>query len=647
MSEWTLPKMEDLSRYKNIVVDVETNGLDTWAGHRTIGVVLGLIRDDGTVDSRYYAFGHDGGEQYGKGEVVAYLNRELRDKNIIMHNSPFDTTMAIADGVDLRQHNNVNHDTMFGAILINPEDYYSLDNVFAKYVDPKMQKLELPFPKSEMEFHPSHEVGPYAERDGVMTGLLHPVIQSHLTKKKIEGIYRLECDCNAVTVEMMNNGMIVDTDKLGLWIKEMDKKVKGFAKKLGTLNPGSSIQMKAKCEELGIAHPWNYTCDHCTKRMKRVVEWSGFAPQCCPYCHAEIEPRSPHFGKDLMAQIDNPFIKMISQYKTMTRLRDVFLIPWSKQIKRGKILPYELNQLRDKAFDGSTKGTVTGRFSSNMKEGGAQMQQIWSVKNQIEQLGDSHLLRELFIPGNKDHHVLDVDASQIEFRLLAHFSRTNKISDVYNADPFVDYHTLVARDVLQGKLSRKKAKNINFGKIYGMGIPLFSRKMQIPYDEAKEMYRLYESMLPEAKETDDYYERQARLKHEIRTVRGRLFEFDKDAKTHIAMSRLIQGSAADLMKEALIKVYRSGLYSKMRLTVHDEIMGDGDPRNAKKIIELLNDVVGLRVPLRWDLTYSKDWSMRSKDSVRVYDKIYTDFNSETSEWDTEQPLTDFERIVKV
>ncbi|GAF82057.1 unnamed protein product, partial [marine sediment metagenome] len=475
------------------------------------------------------------------------------------------------------------HDTMYAEILADPETYYSLDGVYARRVDPNVQKVVLPFDKGDMESQPSHAVGAYAEMDVRMTGNLHPVMQDILKQKRLEQVYRLECDCISPTVEMQNNGLVIDTEKLDKWMSQVAKKVKALKKAFGEVNPNSGLQLKPEFEKRGIQHPWNFKCTPCTEKMKRAVAWQGFAPQRCPYCKNEAEQGSAHFGKKLLKTIDHKYAKQVCELKAFSRLLDAFMVPWSKQIKKGRILPFELNQLRDKSFDGTSKGTVTGRFSANMIDGGSQPQQIWKVKNQIDELGDQWILRELFIPGNKDSDILDIDASQEEFRILAHYAKTDKIANAYIKDPYVDYHDVVANDILGGKLPRHKAKNINFGKIYGMGKAKFSQMFEVPFNEAVEMYELYETRFPEAKETDQYYQRQARIKGEVRTIRGRLFEFGRDSKTHIALSRLIQGSAGDLMKEAMVKAWKAKIFDKMRLTVHDELMGDGSRENGPRL----------------------------------------------------------------
>lgn len=597
-------KMEDLSRYSTIVVDTETTGLNTWDGDRPIGTALGLVRDDGTVDCRYYPYGHHHGPQYGRGEVNAFLRRELRGKHLIFHNSVFDLMMLLADGVDVRE--NTLHDTMFAGILVDPNDQYSLDYMVRKYVDPNLQKIRLPFDKDNMAAAPIDQVGPYAEQDVRLTWLLHQSIQAHIQKKKLEQIYRIECDCAAVTVEMMSNGLYVDTRKLEQFLDGAHRDVQALERRLGKINPNSGKQLQDEFQKLGLAHPWNFKCPPCSEKMRRVVQWPGFEPQLCPYCHQPGEKGTPHFGKKLLAHIDHPLPKLVNELKTMKRLRDAFLKPWSESLK-GSILPFELNQLRDRDFSGATKGTVTGRYSAGMLYGGAQPQQIWKPSRQIEEVGDRYILRELFIA--EDGEVMDTDAAQEEFRLLVHYSNSKRLLQEYVRDPYKDYHNLVAQDILKGKLSRGKVKTVNFGKIYGMGRSKFAQTMDIPLTEAVEMYAIYEREFPEVKDTANRYDRKARVTGEIRTLRGRLFEFGPTDKSYIALSRLIQGSAGDVMKEALVKVYRANLMDKMRLTVHDEILGDGSREKGPQLIELLNDVKGLNVPMKWELNCGRSWAM--------------------------------------
>ncbi len=653
MNNWVLPKMEDLSRYKSIVVDTETSGLYVWKGHQVLGVVLGLVRDDDKIDSRYYPFGHDGGDQYTRQQVVEFLKRELVGKKLIFHNAVFDLIMLLRMCVDLRQINEI-HDTMFAGILVNPNSFYHLDGMYAQYVDPNVQKIVLPFPKDKMQEASSNEVGAYAELDGTMTGNLHPIMQKHISGNYLDLIYRLECDCSEVTAEMVNNGLCVDAAKLNRWVEEVDIEVKGLERAFGAVNPNSGLQLATKFDELGIGYSHNYSCVACSKDQRRLIEWVAreditvetpdgeydddvevFAVErylsACPYCHEPCEARSVCMSKEGLHGLDHPYVKQVTQLRGMMRLRDTFLKPWSEQLV-GNILPFELNQLREREYGGTTNGTVTGRYSSSMIDNGAQPQQIWSAEKQADEIGVGHILRELFVSGTPGCMVGAADASQIEFRLfgLLAYDQEQVIGDAYRNDPYTDYHNLVGTAILNGEFPRKQVKTFNFGSLYGMGLATFARRLFQTLEQARLPYNKYHRMFPQVRETSRYYDRMARLDKEIRTVKGRLFSFGIKDKTHIALSRLIQGSAADLMKEALVKLFRAGLYEKMRITVHDEVMGDLDPKKALQVIELLNDVVGVKlpfmpgvvkVPFRWEIDISENWAMTSPKTMKVYNNV--------------------------
>ncbi|MHA2377062.1 MAG: DNA polymerase [Candidatus Thorarchaeota archaeon] len=275
---------------------------------------------------------------------------------------------------------------------------------------------------------------------------------------------------------------------------------------------------------------------------------------------------------------------------------------------------------------------MTGRYSSSMIDKGAQPQQIWSAEKQADEIGVGHILRELFVSGTPGCLVGACDASQIEFRLFALFAYDleQTIGNAYRNDPFTDYHDLVGTAILNGEFPRKQVKTFNFGSLYGMGLATFARRLFQALEQARLPYNKYHRMFPQVRNTANYYERLARVDKEIRTVYGRLFSFGLKDKTHIALSRLIQGSAADLMKEALVKLFRAGLYEKMRITVHDEVMGDLDPKNALKVVELLNDVVGVKlpfmtqrvsVPFQWEMEMSQNWAMTSPDTMKVFKNV--------------------------
>ncbi len=609
--KWVLPKMKDLSRYKQIVIDTETTGLNVWAGDRTIGVVVGLCRGDGKIESKYFPYGHASGPMYSRKDVIEWLNYELRDKELIFHHVNFDALMLYADGLDLRQHGNRWFDTQFAAALLYPKDPQTLDFLAKKHVGEFAAKVINPFPPERYADVPSWALAEYAEQDGVSTGLLFHQLKKQITKKDLDQIYQLECEVAPAVMEMEINGLRIDQEKLERWIPEATRQYQLALEGLQGVNPNSAKSLVPAFESRGIAYPYNYVCVECDD------EWKGFDPQECPKCGEVISPKSPHFGKRYLAQMEHPFAKKVVKTKQLKNLLNSFLIPWSNSIRDG-ILRFNLNQLIDRDRAGDARGTISGRFSANMLEGGFQPQQIWDTEKQIEEFGfEDFLLRELFIP-DPGKKYMRLDASQIEYRLFAHYSNSEKLLQAYKETPDIDFHQMVADVVLKGmmgpgKVGRKKAKNINFGKLYGMGHAKFARDVGVSRVEGKKMYGLYDELFPEAKEIIRTFARRAALREPIETILGRKFYFEKDEATFVALNRCIQGSAADFMKSALRLAYKEKLLNKMRLTVHDELTGDIDDHEqgmkCKTAIE--QDLQHLvNVPIIWDLEVGNNWAMR-------------------------------------
>lgn len=610
-TDWQLPKMKELSRYKKIVIDTETTGLNVWAGDRTIGIVVGLCRMDGQIESMYFPYGHVSGPMHDRREVIEWLNLELRDKDLIFHHVNFDGLMLYADGLDIRQHGNRLHDTQFAAALIDPKSPQTLDYLARKHVGQHAAKVQNPFPPEAFADVPSWALAEYAEQDGTSTGLLFHKLKRLLHIKGLEESYKLECEVAPAVLEMEINGLRVDEEKLHRWIPEATRQYESALEGLKGVNPNSAKHLVPAFESRGIKFPYNYVCETCDD------EWKGYEPQTCPKCGESIKPKSPHFGKKFLAKMEHPFAKQVVKTKQLKNLLNSFLVPWSKQI-RGGILRFNLNQLIDRDRGGDAKGTISGRFSANMLEGGFQPQQIWSPENQIEQFGfEEFILRELFIP-DPGQKCMRIDASQIEYRLFAHFSGSEKLIQAYANDPDIDFHQTVADDILKGlmgpgSIGRKKAKNINFGKLYGMGYAKFSREVGVSKSEGREMYTLYDEMFPEAKEVINHWSQHACVFKKIETLLGRKFYFGKGDATFVALNRLIQGSAADVMKSALRLVYKEKLMNKMRLTVHDELVGDVDDEKQGIICKeaMEHDLQHLiKVPVLWDLEIGNNWAVR-------------------------------------
>jgi DNA polymerase-1 len=613
---YELPKLFNLAPYDTVYLDIETTGFDIYTTDKPIGISVGVDGGNGKSLFRYYPYRHKVGPNYDVRTIYNWLRDSLKGKTIVGHNiGAFDLPGLRHDGLNLIGLNNKFRDTMHAAIIHQPDaPNYSLDGCAKRYLGQEIGKVGGLDKERLAEYHPS-EVGPYAEQDTRLCWMLDPVLHGFLRKGDLLEIYDVECRTIEPVVEMQEHGLLFDHARAKSWIDLAQRDFEKSQGEIGGINMNSPKQTQEVCDRLGIAYPWNWkcptpTCDEAYPDYKR----EGQVYRCWK-CKVDLKPTSPHFGKKFLKNIDHPFVKSLLKAKQLHKLLHTFLIPWVEHIDPANpILRFQLHQLRERDEQGSQSGAVSGRFSCSGMGAGAQPQQIWATENQIAEIGDEYLLRSLFIPEN-GKRFLSIDASQIEYRFFAHYSNNPELIAAYNDNPKIDFHQFVADVVLKGKMVRKKAKNINFGIVYNMGVEKLAREMNVSLAEATEMMAIYNEHFPAARALRDQCKRAAQIGAPTVTLYGRRFEWPegKRNKAYVALNRLIQGSAADVMKLALVKAYHGGYFSKMRLTVHDEIDGDILSDDAARALKAdLEDPTFLdnrvKVPLLWETSIAHNWS---------------------------------------
>jgi DNA polymerase I-like protein with 3'-5' exonuclease and polymerase domains len=287
----------------------------------------------------------------------------------------------------------------------------------------------------------------------------------------------------------------------------------------------------------------------------------------------------------------------------------------------------QFNQLR-----GEDGGAVSGRFSSSNPN-------LQNLPIRDEELGA--LIRRVFLPDDGQLW-WKFDWSQIEFRLAVHFAALMKLKGAADAvqaylhDPNTDYHVLVSK--LTG-LSRKFAKSINFGLVYGMGIEELCRQLGIDVQQGYRILRTYHTNVPFVKPLYNTASNRANDKGEIITLLGRHRRFHvwnkgnsyyresemreneidfkgwQRAFTHKALNAVLQGSAADIMKQGMVQIWESGVCDTLgapHLTVHDELDGSLPPGNAglealAEVKNIMQTCVKLELPLRADGGTGPNW----------------------------------------
>jgi DNA polymerase I-like protein with 3'-5' exonuclease and polymerase domains len=564
------PVLDD--RYKRVGIDCESTGTDVHGKDVPVGTSLYL--EDGR--NYYFPWGHEGGGNLDKGRVVNFLQRELKGKTLIMAEAKFDTNMHRKIGVDFEAIGCKLREVQFQAALLDGDERrsFKLDDMAEDYLNEKKVVL----PHKNIWQLPASIAGPYAEVDARLTFQLDEVLQPRIVAQDLATVLDVENELIYCVAEMERNGTPLDVEKLVAWLKEVDAEYSAiildlYAKYGRRVNPNAAKDLEQLFKQLGIEYGF--------------TEKSGMGS----------------FTDGFLKSVDHPAAAAVRKARTLDSLKSKYLKKYDNE-RDGNVIRYKLHQLK-----GDDYGTVSGRFSSSS----INIQQVFDPERQADKLGESrYTIRELFIPEPGKVWV-KADASQIEFRLFAHYSQSKKLIQAYNDNPNVDFHSVVA-DVMRVK--RKPAKGLNFGKLYGMGRDKMSRQTGLDREESDVLFDKYDELFPEAKVLMNRAMELAKTRGYVKTLLGRRARFATAARLHSALNRVIQGSAADVLKKKLIEVYnyRKELGLTMRMTVHDEVDGDlEDPGKAVTLKELLDaPILDIRVPLTWDVQVGPNWAHGTK-----------------------------------
>ena len=301
----------------------------------------------------------------------------------------------------------------------------------------------------------------------------------------------------------------------------------------------------------------------------------------------------------------HPIFKYVTECRKIYNIVSKFL---ESQIRQSLVDGIVYTQLHpNKAED---YGTVTGRFSSSNPN-------LQNIPANDPEVGKA--VRKLFIPF--DGHLWGrIDYSQVEVRLLAHFAvgqRSDEIRQAFVVNAKTDYHQWCADQV--GNITRKRAKSINFGIFYGMGVDLLCHKLNLSKAEGEAFLDMYFERLPFIKKTIYAAKNRAESRGYVKTILGRRRRFPDKRFTYKALNAVIQGSAADIMKKSMVDAWEAGIYNELTplLTVHDEMdVSIPDTKTGREAFKELNKIMGnavkLKVPLTTDIEIGLNWGELKK-----------------------------------
>ena len=604
-TKWVKPtEFPDLRQVDEIAIDLETRDPDLIKkGSGAIignGEVIGIAVATSFYKG-YFPIAHEGGGNMDRKEVLDWLKDILESPSTkIFHNAMYDVCWLRKLGFK------INGDivcTMIAAAVTDENRFrYDLNSLSWHHLGYGKNERALAEaasgwgidPKGEMYKLPAMHVGFYAERDAELTLGLWQEFKKEIINQDLEAIFDLETDLFPCLVDMRFKGVRVDVER-----------AEALKKQLMT----EENELLTKIEKETNIRPQIWAA----RSIANVFDILKI-----PYEKTE-KTSAPSFTKNFLQEHKHPVVNLIAKTREINKARTTFIDSILRYEHKGRIHA-EINQLRSQ-----TGGTVTGRFSY-------QNPNLQQIPARNKDLGPK--IRSLFIPEEGCKWGC-FDYNQQEPRLVVHYASLHKLPSVYdvvdsyNENSESDFHQTVAD---MAEIPRSQAKVINLGLFYGMGKAKLQAQLGVSKEKTEELLGKYNTEVPFVKQLLKGVMSRAQDCGYIRTLLGRRCRFplwepnqfglhkalSRDAAlaehgpgiqrayTYKALNKLIQGSAADMTKKAMIDLHKEGIVPHIQ--VHDELdISIKDKEEGNKIKEIMEKAVDLEIPNKVDYESGPNW----------------------------------------
>lgn len=573
-----------LSNEKEIAFDTETTALDP-----NIADLVGISFSVKNDEAFYIPVNND-----NKDFVLYEAKKILENENILKigQNNKYDNLVMKCHGVDVKGKL---FDTMIGHYLIEPDMRHKLDYLAETYLNYKMIPIEDLIGKKgikqlSMADIEIERIKDYAAEDADITFQLKKIIETILVEDNVMEVFtNIEMPLINVLANMEYNGVYVDINFL--------KEYSGILENLIKIKE-KEIYIKAGVR-FNIASP---------KQVGEVL----FEKLKIPYRWTKTSTEQYSTSEEKLVELayHHEIVNDILNFRKLQKLKNTYVDSLPKLVNpKTNRIHSSFNQAR----------AATGRLSSENPN----LQNI-PIKDEA-----GREIRKAFKPRNDDFLILSADYSQVELRLIADMSGDEAMLEAFNND--LDIHKATASKIFDIDLDmvtsdqRRQAKTINFSIVYGAGSTNLSRQLDIPKSEAK---KLIDNYFAEYKGLKNYFDDAvhfARTNGYVLTKSGRKRKLrDINSRNSLARSNAermaintpVQGTAADLIKIAMIKIDNEiqtrKLKSKMILQVHDELVFDMHKSESEILPQLVKDnmenaMPGLKVKIKVDTGIGNNW----------------------------------------
>ena len=576
-----------LKKSSFFALDTETTGLD-YMDAKLVGISLSVK----SGEAAYIPLAHNHDDQLPEDLVLRELKPILESKKtkVIGQNIKFDRNILSRYGINL---NSIENDTMLMSYVLNSTaSRHNLDALAQHYLNYKTTTFEEVAGKGvkqiTFDLVPIDKAVHYASEDADITFRLYEELKSKLAKEPILSALLEEVEIPLIRVlsDMEQAGTLVNEKILKAQSKNFSERISKLEKEAYGLAD----------QEFNLGSP---------KQLQEIF----FGQLNYPIIQ-KTPGGQPSTAENVLKQLaeDYELPKIILEHRTLSKLKSTYTdkLPLQISANTGRIHT-SFNQT----------GTSTGRLSSSDP----------NLQNIPIRTEDGRRIRQAF-ESSKGYQLISADYSQIELRVMAHLSKDESLIKAFQERQ--DIHSSTASEVFEVNIKevnsdqRRNAKAINFGLIYGISAFGLSKQLGINRNLAAEYMDIYFSRYPGVRKYMEKIKSDAKKIGYVETLYGRRLYLPeistgnairRQAAERVAINAPVQGTAADIMKKAMLAVHDSlikeKIDAKLILQVHDELVVESNTKNSERVAEILRNSMSnaakLLVPLEVEIGIGKNW----------------------------------------
>ena len=536
----------------------------------------------------YIPIAHDNVQNLDLNLVLEIIRPLFIDKNtfVIGQNLKYDLNVLSQYGFDAE---NITYDTMIASYLIDPKGPHNLDHLAQKYLNYTTTKYSDIVGKGQtLKDIEIEKATDYACEDAWVVLMIHQELLNELENQNTTSVFKdVEMPLVSVLAKMEQNGILIDQKKLQVLQTEFENKIQALEKSIYAL-AGEEFNIKSP-KQLGVIlfEKLNLPVQKKTK--------TGYS--------TDVEVLNK-----LSKLHDLP--KELLEFRTLTKLQSTYI----EQL--NKLIHPKSNRIHT-SFNQAI--AQTGRLSSSEP----------NLQNIPIRTTEGKRIRELFVSENQSQ-ILSCDYSQIELRLLAELTQDENLVEAYQNNE--DIHKKTASLIFNVPFDevtdsqRSAGKTINFGVVYGQSAFGLANLLEVPQKEAKHFITSFFEKYPKVQAYKEDVIKNCKEEGFVKTILGRKRYFaDINAKNFMvkqnaerqAFNTVFQGSAADLIKKAMLKIHNylnlHELKPKMLLQVHDELIFEV-PKDEMELVKieiplLMEKTLDLSVPLKVSFGFADSWAL--------------------------------------